>query len=213
MKNSSRIARLLDGIGNQIRRADVRSVPVVEMRGKYCRGFARLEKIRNFSDELCPLRGVVGARLKANVVESAAAAAAKEMGAFYDTFEINEPANKVQKCPWFSTGSGNYVYAVNQMLLRPTESGEIYLCSSVPDSWKDIDFFLPTYGGLWFGADIKNGRLVYAPLENRGNGEKSAKRTLIVPLRFVEESRILAKWQKRGEYAAIEIEAGRQFYR
>ena len=141
------------------------------------------------------------------------AAAAKETGAFYDIFEINEPANKVQKCPWFSTGSGNYVYAVNQMLLRPTESGEIYLCSSVPDSWKDIDFFLPTYGGLWFGADIKNGRLVYASLENRGNGEKSAKRTLIVPLRFVEESRILAKWQKRGEYAAIEIEAGRQFYR
>lgn len=141
------------------------------------------------------------------------AGAAKETGSFYDTYEINEPANKVQKCPWFSTGSGNYVYAVNQMLLRPSENGDIYLCSSVPDSWNDIDFCLPTYGGLWLNADIKDGKLVSASLEARGKGDKSAKRTLLVPARFVDTAKILTKWEKRGEFVAMQIEVGKKFYK
>jgi len=141
------------------------------------------------------------------------ASAAKDTGAFHDTFEINEPHNKVQYHPWFSTGSGNYVYAVSQMLLRPKENGEIMICSSVPDSWNDIDFSLPSFGGLWVNADIKNGKLVSISLEARGEGENGAKRTVVIPARFVEKEKILGKYTESDGYFRIEAEAGKKFYK
>ena len=141
------------------------------------------------------------------------AGAAKEVGSFYDTYEINEPANKVQKCPWFSTGSGNFVYALNQMLARCTEDGKIYVCTSVPDSWNDIDFNLPCYGGLWLKADIKDGRLASAELYARGKGKNGAERTVVIPSRFVDTSRILAKWVKNGDFIEIKAESGKKFYK
>lgn len=141
------------------------------------------------------------------------AGAAKEVGSFYDTYEINEPANKVQKCPWFSTGSGNFVYALNQMLARCTENGKIYVCTSVPDSWNDIDFNLPCYGGLWLKADIKDGRLASAELYAQGKGKNGAERTVVIPSRFVDTSRILAKWVKNGDFIEIKAESGKKFYK
>ena len=141
------------------------------------------------------------------------AGAAKETGAFYDTYEINEPDIKVQRCPWFSTGSGNYIYAVNQMLLRPTESGDIMVCSSVPDSWNDISFNLPSYGGLWLKADIRKGKIASIKLYAADGGANGAKRTVVVPERFVDKSRILCKWSESDGYFRISAEAGKDFYK
>ena len=130
--------------------------------------------------------------------------AAKETGAFYDTFEINEPYNNVQSCPWFSTGSGNYIYAVNQMLLRPTENNEIMICTSVPESWNNISFNLPSYKGLWVKAEIKNGKLVDIQLYAKGHGKKGTTQTLVVPERFVDENKISANWKKVDKFYHIE---------
>ena len=139
--------------------------------------------------------------------------AAKETGSFYDTYEINEPQNKVQRCPWFSTGSGNYVYAVNQMLLRPKENGEIMVCTSIPDSWNDLDFNLPSFGGLWVNANIKNGKLVSISLDAKGFGKDGDKRTVVIPERFVEKDKIIGKWSQANGYYRIEAEAGKKFYK
>ncbi len=139
--------------------------------------------------------------------------AAKETGAFYDTYEINEPHNKVQRCPWFSTGSGNYVYAVNQMLVRPKENGDIMICTSTPLDWKDIDFNLPSHGGLWVKADIKNGKLVSISLDAKGHGKKGEKRTIVIPSRFVDKDKILTKYTESNGYFRIEAEAGAKFYK
>ncbi len=139
--------------------------------------------------------------------------ASKETGAFYDTYEINEPHNKVQRCPWFSTGSGNYVYAVNQMLVRPKENGEIMICTSTPIDWKDIDFYLPVYGGLWVKADIKAGKLVSISLEAKGLGENGEKRTIVIPSRFVDKAKIIGKYKEENGYVRIDAEAGKQFYK
>ncbi|MBO5254748.1 MAG: hypothetical protein J6B07_02870 [Opitutales bacterium] len=131
-------------------------------------------------------------------------AAAKETGAFYDTFEINEPHNNVQRCPWFSTGSGNYIYAVNQMLVHPTENNEIMLCTSVPKAWNDISFNLPSYKGLWVKAEIKNGKLHYLSLYAKGYGKKGTKQKIIVPSRFIDEKILTTDWKKVGEFYHIE---------
>ena len=139
--------------------------------------------------------------------------ASKETGAFYDTYEINEPQNKVQRCPWFSTGSGNYVYAVNQMLVRPKENGEIMVCSSIPDSWNDVDFNLPSHAGLWVNANIKNGKLVSISLDAKGFGKNGDKRTLVIPERFVEKDKIIGKWSQANGYYRIEAQAGKKFYK
>lgn len=145
--------------------------------------------------------------------EQLLAGAAKETGSFYDTYEINEPDIKVQRCPWFSTGSGNYVYALNQMLARSCENGEIFVVSSVPDSWNDIDFNLPCYGGLWLKTDIKDGKLVSIELSAKDKGEKGAKRTVVIPSRFVDKSKIVGEFTEKDGFVRIQAEAGKKFYK
>ena len=52
-------------------------------------------------------------------------------GCFSEIFEINE--EKVVMRPWFSTAEGNFVYALNQMLLQCRED-EILIAPAVPDA-------------------------------------------------------------------------------
>jgi len=139
--------------------------------------------------------------------------ASKECGSFYDTYEINEPEINVRKCPWFTTGSGNYVYAVNQMLLRSEEDGRIMVATSVPDSWNDISFNLPAYGGLWVKAEIKGGKIVSIDLSAKGKGENGTKRTIVIPARFVDASKIIGKHSEKDGNFLIEAEAGTPFYK
>ena len=74
--------------------------------------------------------------------------AAGAIGAFGETWEINEPG--VRFHPWFATASGNCVFAVNDMLLRGT----------VPESWRDYAFSLPDGKGNWVECEVKDGKCV-----------------------------------------------------
>lgn len=70
------------------------------------------------------------------------------MGPFGETWEINEPGLRIH--PWFTTASGNCVFAVNEMLVRGT----------VPETWKDYAFRLPDGKGRWIDCEVKDGRRV-----------------------------------------------------
>ena len=74
--------------------------------------------------------------------------AAGAIGAFGETWEINEP--RVRFHPWFATASGNSVFAVNEMLLKGT----------VPESWKDYAFSLPDGEGNWVDCEFKDGKCI-----------------------------------------------------
>ena len=74
--------------------------------------------------------------------------AAGAMGPFGETWEINEPGLRIH--PWFTTASGNCVFAVNEMLVRGT----------VPESWTDYAFRLPDGQGRWIDCEVKGGRRV-----------------------------------------------------
>lgn len=70
------------------------------------------------------------------------------MGPFGETWEINEPGLRIH--PWFTTASGNCVFAVNEMLVRGT----------VPETWRDYAFRLPDGKGRWIDCEVKDGRRV-----------------------------------------------------
>ena len=74
--------------------------------------------------------------------------AAGAIGAFGETWEINEPG--VRFHPWFATASGNCVFAVNEMLIKGT----------VPSEWKDYSFSLPDGAGNWVDCEVKGGKCV-----------------------------------------------------
>ena len=99
------------------------------------------------------------------------------------------------------------------MLARSCENGEIFVVSSVPDSWNDIDFNLPCYGGLWLKTDIKDGKLVSIELSAKDKGEKGAKRTVVIPSRFVDKSKIVGEFTEKDGFVRIQAEAGKKFYK
>ena len=72
--------------------------------------------------------------------------AAGAIGLFGETWEINEPGLRIH--PWFTTASGNCVFAVNEMLLKGT----------VPESWRDYSFRLPDGKGGWIEKRVVNGQ-------------------------------------------------------
>lgn len=74
--------------------------------------------------------------------------AAGAIGAFGETWEINEPG--VRYHPWFTTASGNCVFAINEMLVNGT----------VPEHWKDYSFRLPDGKGNWLECEVKDGKCV-----------------------------------------------------
>ena len=79
---------------------------------------------------------------------------AEGTGCFAEVFEINE--EKVVMKPWFSTAAGNYVYALNQVLLQCRDE-QILIAPAVPDAWKEFSFKLPCYGNLVATIVVKEG--------------------------------------------------------
>jgi hypothetical protein len=109
--------------------------------------------------------------------------AADGAGCFGEMFEINE-AN-VSRTPWFSTASGNVVYALNQMLVQNREDGQIRLMQGVPAAWRDYAFKLACHGDLAVEVEIKDGRLERLSLLP-GDPAREHRRTLVVPAALLE---------------------------
>ena len=108
--------------------------------------------------------------------------AAKSIGYFGETFEINEPG--IHFHPWFTTGSGTVLFAVNQMLLCDAE-GELWLGMGAPKEWKNYSFKLPAYHGLIVEAEVRDGILAKIEVTSR------KPRTELVQLRV--RNRLLGK--------------------
>ncbi|MBI5686026.1 MAG: hypothetical protein HZC54_13220 [Verrucomicrobia bacterium] len=109
--------------------------------------------------------------------------AAAGAGCFAEMFEINEA--KVAMHPWFSTASGNVVYALNQMLVQ-SRGDQIRVAPAVPDAWKDFSFKLACHGNLAVEVVVKNGRLAKLMLlPNDAN--TTHRRTLVLPSSLVSK--------------------------
>jgi cellobiose phosphorylase len=97
-------------------------------------------------------------------------------------FEINEP--KVSRTPWFSTASGNVVYALNQMLVQ-NRGDEIRIAPAVPAAWKDYAFKLACHGNLVIEVAVTDGRLARLTLLP-GDTVAESRRTLVLPKSLME---------------------------
>ncbi|NLY03084.1 MAG: hypothetical protein GXY83_44100 [Rhodopirellula sp.] len=102
--------------------------------------------------------------------------AAEGAGCFGELFEINEPAVSIK--PWFSTASGNVVYALNQMLVQSRDD-RIHIAPAVPEEWKDYSFKLACHGNLSVEVAVKGGRLARLTL-CPGNADLDLKRTVVL---------------------------------
>ena len=85
-------------------------------------------------------------------------------GLFGEYFEINEPG--AVHHPWFATAAGNAQYAINQMLLCD-RGGITYLGFTVPETWRDYAFVLPSLQGVTVKAAVRNGKLAQLELNPR----------------------------------------------
>jgi hypothetical protein len=103
--------------------------------------------------------------------------AATATGCFAECFEIRE--EKLAMHPWFATAAGNFVYAVNQVLLQSRDD-EISIAPAVPQTWKRFSFKLPCYGNLLAAVTVEQGRITTLALVP-GDSEKPLHRTLVVP--------------------------------
>lgn len=110
--------------------------------------------------------------------------AAEGAGCFGELFEINEA--KVALRPWFATASGNFVFALNQMLVQCRDD-QILLAPAVPDAWQDFSFKLACYGDLAVEVSARNGRLAKLTLRP-GAVDAELQRTLVLPERLVDEA-------------------------
>ena len=108
--------------------------------------------------------------------------AAAGAGCFGELFEINE--EKVSRTPWFSTASGNVVYALNQMLVQNREA-RILLAQGVPEAWKDYAFKLACHGDLAVEAEVKGGRLARLALLP-GDPAREQRRSVVLPAGLLE---------------------------
>lgn len=82
-------------------------------------------------------------------------------GVFNELFEINE--NGLHLRPWFSTAAGNFVTAVNEMLLQCNETTVTILPGMPHDV--DVSFRLAARNGVVAEAEVKGGRLIKAILK------------------------------------------------
>jgi hypothetical protein len=110
--------------------------------------------------------------------------AAASAGCFGEMFEINEP--KVAMHPWFSTASGNVVYALNQMLVQ-SRGEQIRIAPAVPEAWKDYSFKLACHDNLTVEVVVKAGRMTKLSL-SPGDTEKLHTKTLLVPKKLIDPS-------------------------
>ena len=109
--------------------------------------------------------------------------------------------------PWFSTASGNVVYALNQVLLQ-SRGDEIRIAAGVPAEWKDYSFKLACHGNLLVEVVVKDGRLVGLRLLPGDNNEECL-RTLVIPSCLVDEKslnkEVVKSVKKQGDNRRIEI--------
>lgn len=105
------------------------------------------------------------------------AEAAAGAGCFGELFEINEA--KVSMRPWFATASGNFVYALNQMLVQ-SRGNEIRIAAGAPEHWRDYAFKLACHGDLVTEAEVRDGRLIKLALAP-GDSDAEMHRTLVIP--------------------------------
>ena len=111
------------------------------------------------------------------------AQAAEGTGCFSEIFEIKE--DKVVMHPWFATASGNFVYALNQVLLQCRDD-RILIAPAVPAEWREFSFKLPCYGDLVAMVAVKDGRIAHLTLIP-GDATKLQQRTLVIPERLFDE--------------------------
>lgn len=109
--------------------------------------------------------------------------AAAGAGCFGEMFEINEP--KVAMHPWFSTASGNVVYALNQMLVQ-CRGEQIRIAPAVPEAWKEFSFKLACHGNLAVEVAVKDGRFTKLMLLP-GDANVTHLRKLVLPSSLVGE--------------------------
>ena len=83
--------------------------------------------------------------------------AASSSGCYGEIWEINEPG-VAEFRPWFMTGAGTCLYAINQMLLSERD-GECLIGAGVPKEWKDWSFNLPAEGGYNVEFAMKAGKV------------------------------------------------------
>jgi hypothetical protein len=137
----------------------------------------------------------------AKMLEEAAAGA----GCFGEMFEINE--EKVRRCPWFSTASGNIVYALNQMLVQSRDE-RILIAQGVPEAWKDFAFKLACHGNLTAEVEVKGRKIVRLTLEP-GDADRERQRTLVVPAGLIDEAAlnkaVVKKVTAQGGNTRIEV--------
>ena len=115
--------------------------------------------------------------------------AARGAGCFSELFEINEPEVKMH--PWFSTASGNYIYAINQMLVQ-SKKDQILIAPAVPASWKDFSFKLPCHGNILATVFVEKGYITRLDLCS-GDLDNEVTRILVIPERLINKQKLNIK--------------------
>ncbi len=92
----------------------------------------------------------------------------KSVGVFYNVNEINEPTR--QHHPWFATGAGTFINAVNEMLVRCDGDNVIEILPAYNAEGKDVSFRLPIKGGRDIEVEIRSGKLTKASVLDRTTG-------------------------------------------
>ena len=77
-------------------------------------------------------------------------------GRFGEYFEINE--NDLWRHPWFATGAGNCLYAINRMLVCDVED-VVRIGYSVPRDWTDYAFRLPCQKACMIDCKVVAGKV------------------------------------------------------
>ncbi|OFX34820.1 MAG: hypothetical protein A2W90_00045 [Bacteroidetes bacterium GWF2_42_66] len=132
--------------------------------------------------------------------------AANGAGCFSELFEINE--TEVKMHPWFSTASGNYVYALNQMLVQSKED-QILVAPAVPDSWRDYSFKLACYEDLTATVVVKEGKITKLLITHGHTGVK-IRRTLKIPSYLITMKQLnekaVSSFETNGGYCYIHFD-------
>ena len=92
---------------------------------------------------------------KAEKAYSSLKQAYKSVGVFNEMFEINEQT--IYMRPWFTTASGIFIAAVNEMLLQ-SDGSTIKILPAFPHS-ENLSFKLAAKGGIVVEASVQNGNL------------------------------------------------------
>ena len=133
--------------------------------------------------------------------------AAAQIGYFSEHFEINE--DKVVMRPWFTTAAGNFVHAVDQILLFNRED-DVYVCYSAPLEWKDYSFTLPCYGNMLIHVEVKDGQLRKCDVTKNIWSDSCREKTFWIPTALVDRKKIqkdvLPLLEEAGDYYKIKLD-------